>query len=146
MSVIATKTNPCPSPRFNPILYRNRLSGLAVKTKNRNRQTVTFEFILLSMNSKPKLHKICVNQNTDLQIKSITITVTCGIITHRATPFCTTTFPECKCLKGGKPFSFRNNNPSSIWRPNLATCHAGRPVPTDPYLRLYSSFHVLWWK
>lgn len=66
-----------------------------------------------------------------------------GVRSYRATPFWTTTFPECKWRKGGNPFSLRKSSPSNIWRPNLATCHAGSPVPAVPYLRLYSSFHVL---
>lgn len=63
--------------------------------------------------------------------------------TYRATPFCTTTLPECKCLKGGNPFSLRKSRPSSICLPNLATCHDGKPVPVVPYFREYSSFQVL---
>ena len=59
---------------------------------------------------------------------------------RRATPFCTTTLPECKCVTVGNPRSLRNTRASSICRPICWICGSGKPFPRAAYFWPQSSF------
>lgn len=58
----------------------------------------------------------------------------------RATPFWTSTFPECKWVTVGNPLSFKKINASNTCRPICWTWGKGSPLPLEAYFWPQSSF------
>lgn len=60
-----------------------------------------------------------------------------------ATPFCTMTFPECKCVTVGTPLSLRKINASRTCRPICCIWGKVNPLPRAAYFWFQSSFQKL---